>query len=156
MHHKQGLSPEWNLQSKGVLQRDDRLTAKQAVFPGMTNWIWPDTAFSLTPDSIQGWFNSLQAWWKSKKLNELCMFYQNHYNNWENFCSIIGWELLMVNQNTKHKHAWGNLQYTMHFNFQEKEKTRIIYLLYLLPFLLQSYPHNLTPGQLLFHLFHHG
>ena len=32
----------------------------------MTNWMWPDTAFSLTPDSIQGWFSSLHAWGKSK------------------------------------------------------------------------------------------
>lgn len=47
-------------------QSGDRLTAKQAVFPGMTNWIWPDTAFSLTPDSIQGWFNSLHAWQKAE------------------------------------------------------------------------------------------
>ena len=28
--------------------------------------MWPDTAFSLTPDSIQGWFSSLHAWGKSK------------------------------------------------------------------------------------------
>lgn len=26
--------------------------AKQAVTPGMTTWMWPDTASSLTPDSI--------------------------------------------------------------------------------------------------------
>lgn len=61
---------------KTQLERDDRLTAKQAVFPGITNWMWPDTAFSLTPDSIQGWFNSLHAWWKSTKSIEVGMFYQ--------------------------------------------------------------------------------
>jgi hypothetical protein len=27
------------------------ITAKQAVFPGIKNWIWPETAFSETPDS---------------------------------------------------------------------------------------------------------
>ena len=28
-------------------------TAKQAVFPGTKNWMWPETAFSETPDSNQ-------------------------------------------------------------------------------------------------------
>lgn len=37
-------------------------TAKQAVSPGTISWMCPDTAFSLTPDSIQIWPSSLQAW----------------------------------------------------------------------------------------------
>lgn len=36
-------------------------TAKQAVCPGMRNWMCPDTAFSETPDSNQIWLTSLQA-----------------------------------------------------------------------------------------------
>ena len=37
------------------------LTAKQAVSPGTRNWMWPETAFSETPDSNQIWLISLQA-----------------------------------------------------------------------------------------------
>lgn len=37
------------------------LTAKQAVSPGEINWIWPETAFSDTPDSNQFRLNSLHA-----------------------------------------------------------------------------------------------
>ena len=37
------------------------LTAKQAVSPGRRTCICPDTAFSLTPDSIHGCPNSLHA-----------------------------------------------------------------------------------------------
>lgn len=36
-------------------------TAKQADSPGMMSWMCPDTAFSLTPDSIQICPSSLQA-----------------------------------------------------------------------------------------------
>jgi len=36
-------------------------TAKQAVLPGMRNWMCPETAFSDTPDSNQIWLTSLQA-----------------------------------------------------------------------------------------------
>lgn len=37
-------------------------TAKQAVSPGTSSWIWPDTAFSDTPDSSQTISSSLHAW----------------------------------------------------------------------------------------------
>lgn len=37
------------------------LTAKQEVSPGMINCMCPETAFSLTPDSIQVCPISLQA-----------------------------------------------------------------------------------------------
>jgi hypothetical protein len=35
--------------------------AKQAVSPGISSWMWPDTASSDTPLSIHGWPSSLQA-----------------------------------------------------------------------------------------------
>lgn len=44
-------------------------TAKHAVSPGMMSWMCPDTAFSLTPDSIQIWPSSLQAWDKHDEIN---------------------------------------------------------------------------------------
>lgn len=37
------------------------LTAKHADSPGLMSCMCPDTAFSLTPDSIQFWLCSLQA-----------------------------------------------------------------------------------------------
>lgn len=35
--------------------------AKQAVSPGITTWMWPDTASSDTPDSIHNWPSSKQT-----------------------------------------------------------------------------------------------
>ena len=51
------------------------LTAKQADSPGFISWICPDTAFSLTPDSIQFWFCSLQAC--SDKYCAIFLWFQN-------------------------------------------------------------------------------
>ena len=65
------------------------LTAKQAVFPGTMHWMWPDTAFSLTPDSIQGCFNSLHAWKKEKycvwKLSQTNKITTNNTSNKEHY-----------------------------------------------------------------------
>ena len=141
-----------------LLLRDDRLTAKQAVFPGITNWIWPDTAFSLTPDSIQGWFNSLHAWQKSRKLNKLCNIYVLTAEDSLSPCWLRStnaqWEYKPYSFKMT-KHAICNTKFQLSENRKDSHCS-ILFLLYLLPFLLQSYPHNLTPSQLLFHLFHHG
>ena len=42
-------------------ERERRGTSKQASFPGVMSWMWPDIASSETPLSIQVWFNSTQA-----------------------------------------------------------------------------------------------
>lgn len=36
--------------------------AKHAVLPGSRYWMWPEIAFSLTPDSIHIWFSSQAAY----------------------------------------------------------------------------------------------
>lgn len=48
-----------------------KLTAKHEVSPGMMNCMWPETAFSLTPDSNQFCPISLQAF---KTKPERCQF----------------------------------------------------------------------------------
>jgi hypothetical protein len=45
-------------------------TAKQADSPGIISWMCPETAFSLTPDSIHVWPSSLQAWTGKGKTTE--------------------------------------------------------------------------------------
>ena len=45
--------------------------AKHAVSPGMTVWMWPLTAFSLTPLSIQIWLSSLHALLIAKRASKL-------------------------------------------------------------------------------------
>lgn len=45
----------------GTIAANVMLTAKQEVSPGMINCMCPETAFSLTPDSIQVCPISLQA-----------------------------------------------------------------------------------------------
>lgn len=60
----------WNLYQNGNTKYLNFLTAKQAVSPGFTNWICPDTAFSLTPDSIHTCPSSLQAY-------RVCVYVRN-------------------------------------------------------------------------------
>jgi len=88
-----------------IFHRPVQLTAKHEVWPGWTNWIWPETAFSLTPDSNQICPSSLQAWHKYNTIQQVrqtqTKTFEHHFSNLcpttDYMCTVK--ELILINTN---------------------------------------------------------
>jgi len=76
---------QWHKDTRRWAKKCDKLTAKQEVWPGCTNWMWPETAFSLTPDSNQICPSSLHVCQGSKS-TQIDIFLKFNFCN---LCQLI-------------------------------------------------------------------